>query len=309
MMRLKSMTLKRLVGSSLLHRYHHHPLMAGYQHPIPPHALWIPSMQAHVISSAPCLAQRNGHLYAKTWGFFLPKGLHAFSHAAHAPKICNEDDEVDDTIDDHDCKDREVIGAATALYDYMQKELSLSPSDAAAVVEGAPRFVLHLAAVTKQENRGEADVVTENEFSLKVHAYLSDVGTNLLEPVLESIGAKGECLQYLLVQLSAENVQSIFSLIRVFEKLGVPRSSLGIMVSEDPQVLSCTEDEIEAGFHVLKGLITSEGEMLGLIQRYPLILKSDAMRSISLIYDELEEFASRDDIIKCAVLNNPQHVH
>ncbi|MCO5561320.1 hypothetical protein L7F22_014941 [Adiantum nelumboides] len=313
-MLLKAMALKRLASNSLPYR-HHHLLMAGYHLPsVHSHALWNPSMHEHGITSAPCLARRIEHFSAKVWHLFLPtsltKGMHGLSHTAHASNSCYVDDEVGDTSDYHECEDREILGAATALHDYMQKDLNLSPEDAAAVVEGAPCFVRNLVAVTKQESEGEADAATTRiEFSEKVHAYLKGGGSNLLEPVLESIGAKGECLTDLVAQLSAQKLQTIFSLIKVFEKLGVPRSSLRIMVSEDAQVLLCTEDEIVAGFHVLKGLIASEDEVLSLIHRYPLILKSEAISNISLIYDELEEFTSRDDIIRRAVCKFPQHVH
>lgn len=236
--------------------------------------------------------------------------LHALSQAARAPNSFCEDDEVVDTDEDQECEDHGILGAATALHGYIQEVLKVSPSAAAAVVEGSPSYVWNLVVVTKQENEVDTDELTEDQFSQKVYQYLKSVGPNLLQPVLESIGCKGERLQDLLAQLSAGNVHSILSVINVLEKQGVPRSSLGAMISEDDaQVLLCTEGDIEAGFRTLRGLMIPEDEFLSLIQRYPLILKAGTISNISVIYDELEEFASRDNIIRRAVCNNPQHVH
>eukprot|EP00250_Pteridium_aquilinum_P017279 c23546_g1_i1 orf=784-2754(-) len=283
------------------------------------HVFWSPSIQRHGFFSASCFAQSSMHFQRNTVymrSSLLPalhiRATHDVSQAQHILNGC-EDHEFSDTHSHLACKDHDIHEAGTALRDYIRETLNVTLSDAAAVVEHAPSFVEHLVVVTKQETTyievGEGDL--DSMFSGKVQGFLNSKGINTLEPVLESIGVTHEHIEDLLGKLCLEtaDMQTLLSLIRTFEKVGVPRSSIGGMINKDLRVLSFTEEEIDMGLRVLKGLMISEDELLSLIGVYPLILKTEVVNNIDLLREELGEFMSKDVIVKRALYYNAERVH
>ncbi|KAH7422771.1 hypothetical protein KP509_12G024700 [Ceratopteris richardii] len=257
------------------------------------HALWRPNIQMHGVSYPLPYQQINKNLPVST-----TRNIHNLSQLTNVQTPC---------ISDADCD--EVQDTSSVLCKYLMERLSVSLPIAEFIVHGAPSFVQDLVAITKEQQDGEVESGNGCGFPEKIQRYLDHNSISLLEPILESIGSKGKFLQRLFTELSECSVQSFISLIKVFDNLGIPMSCLETMIRKDEALISCTEEEIIAGFQALKDLVLSDDELLKLILRYPLILKAYAIRNIDLVFSELEEFKSRDSIITRAVCSDPHRIH
>lgn len=236
----------------------------------------------------------------------------------------------------HVYEDADSQAAALAFQSHLQNQSRAYLSDAAAVVEHAPLFIKQLVDFVKQKSREKAEAVldepalktkkkkklkdlalpsapvgTNLSFEKQVLAYLSTANINVLEAVLESVGMGSDRLQALLQKLTEEkvDVQWLLFVVRWLQKLGFSRSSVGDIIEKETGMLAFKSDEIDAGVAMLKGFSIPQEEILSLIMKYPLILKTEVVDNVAAIRAELSEMPSCDVIVGKAVSTIPATVH